>query len=146
MRRGRLGTRRAALLAGGAALALAGLVVLLVQWVVLVTGTLRTGLADEGTCVAAATAGEAGAQVATSALPPRAVCTWTVDGRVEETVLAEGSAALAAGAAVAAGAGGVAVLGTGAVVLAERRRAERAAAAERAAGERAPGDAGPAGP
>lgn len=137
MRRRGLGTRRAALLAGGAALALAGLVVLLVQWVLLVTGTLRTGLADEGTCVAAATAGEVGAEITTSALPPRAVCAWTVDGRVEETVLAERPAGLAAGAAVAAGVGAVVVLGVGAVALAERRRAERAAAVERAAAQRA---------
>lgn len=136
MRRGGLGTRRAALLAGGAALALAGLVVLLVQWVLLVTGTLRTGLADEGTCVAAASAGDPGARIATSALPPRAVCVRTVDGRVEETVLAEGSGVLSAGAAVAAGVGAVVVLATGAVVLVERRRAERAAA------ERGRGDGG----
>jgi hypothetical protein len=78
------------------------------------------------------------------------VCAWTVDGRVEETVLAEGPAGLAAGAAVAAGVGAVVVLGVGAVVLAERRRAERAAAeraaAQRAAVQRADDTEGRAGP
>lgn len=121
MRR-RAGTGRAALLAGGAALAVVGLVVLLVQAIALVTGTLRTGLADEGSCVAAATAGEDGAEIATSLLPPRSVCTWTVGGSPQETVLAEGSAPAMTAAVVAAAAGVTLVLGTAGVALVRRRR------------------------
>jgi len=121
MRR-RPGTRRAALLTGASALALAGLLVLLVQWIGLVAGTLRTGLADDGTCVAAATAGEGDAALSTSALPPRSVCTRTVDGRTERTVLAEGSAPLAVASAAAAGVGVVVVLGVAGSVLVARRR------------------------
>jgi hypothetical protein len=116
-------TRRAAALTAGAGLAVAGLVTLLVLWVALVTGTLRTGLAEEGTCVAAATAGEDGAAISTSPLPPRAVCTWVVDGQRQGIVLAEGPAGVAAAAAVAAGAGVVLVLGTVGVAVAGRRRA-----------------------
>lgn len=121
MRR-RAGTGRAALLAGGAALAVVGLVVLLVQAIALVTGTLRTGLTDEGSCVAAATAGEDGAEIATSLLPPRSVCTWTVGGSPQETVLAEGSAPAMTAAVVAAAAGVTLVLGTAGVALVRRRR------------------------
>lgn len=119
-------TRRAALLTGGAALAVAGLVTLLVLWLGLVTGTLRTGLAEDGTCVAAATDGTDGAAITSSLLPPRAVCTWVVDGQEQETVLAEGPAGVARGAAAAAGAGVLVVLGTVGVVLVGRRSAARA--------------------
>lgn len=121
MRR-RTSTARAALLAGGAALAVVGLVVLLVQGIALVTGTLRTGLADEGSCVAAATAGEDGAEITTSLLPPRSACTWTVGGRPQETVLAEGSAPAVTAAVVATAVGVTLVLGTAGVALARRRR------------------------
>ncbi|QZN86530.1 hypothetical protein [Cellulomonas sp. C5510] len=121
MRR-RAGTARAALLAGGAALAVVGLVVLLVQGIGLLTGTLRTGLADEGSCVAAATAGEEGAEITTSLLPPRSVCTWTVGGSPHETVLAEGSAPAVTAAVVAAAVGVTLVLGTAGVALVRRRR------------------------
>jgi hypothetical protein len=117
--------RRAALLAAGSGLALAGVVVLAVLWLGLVSSTLRTGLAEEGTCVAAATAGEGDAAVTSSLLPPRAVCTWTVDGRTQDVVLAERSPAVAG---VAAGAVAVGVA-TAAVTLmrsaAARRRAGR---------------------
>jgi len=119
-------TRRAALLTAGAGLAVAGLVTLLVLWIGLVAGTLRTGLAEEGTCVAAATAGEDGAAVTSSLLPPRAVCTRTVGGQEQETVLAEAPAGVALAAAAAAGAGVLVVLGVVGVVLAGRRSAARA--------------------
>jgi len=115
-------------LAAGAGLAVAGLVVLLVVWVGLVTSTLRTGLADEGTCVAAATAGEDGATVSSSLLPPRAVCTWTVDGRATETVLAERPAALAGTAVAAVGVGVLLVAGGAAAAWRARRRPAVAAA------------------
>lgn len=121
-----IGTSRAVLLTSGAGLAVAGLVTLLVLWLGLVTGTLRTGLAEEGTCVAAATAGEDGAALTSTLLPPRAVCTWVVDGRQQETVLAEGPAGVAVAAAVAAGAGVVVVLATVGALLVRRRAADRA--------------------
>jgi hypothetical protein len=123
-RRPWLGRRHAAVLAAGAALAVAGLVVLLVVWVGLVTSTLRTGLAEEGTCVAAATAGEAGAAVSSTLLPPRAVCTWTVDGRSTETVLAERPAALAGAALGAVGVGVLLVAGGAVGAWRARRRPE----------------------
>lgn len=116
-----LGRRHAAVLAAGAGLAVAGLVVLLVVWVGLVTSTLRTGLAEEGTCVAAATAGEGDAAVSSSLLPPRAVCTWTVDGRTTETVLAEQSPVLA-GAALGGVAVGVLLVAGGATAAWRARR------------------------
>lgn len=121
-RRPWLGRRHAGLLAAGAGLAVVGLVTLLVVWVGLVTSTLRTGLGDEGSCVAAATAGDGGAAVSTSMLPPRAVCTWTVDGRAAETVLAEGPAAVAGVAAGAAGVGVLLVAGTAVAAWRARRR------------------------
>jgi hypothetical protein len=124
-RRPWLARRHALVLAAGAALAVAGLVVLLVVWVGLVASTLRTGLAEQGTCVAAATAGEAGATVSSSLLPPRAVCTWTVDGRASETVLAERPPALA-GAAVGAAGVGVLLVAGGAVAAWRARRAPQA--------------------
>jgi len=120
-RRTWLGRRHAAVLAAGAGLAVAGLVVLLVVWVGLVTSTLRTGLAEEGTCVAAATAGEGDAAVSSSLLPPRAVCTWTVDGRTTETVLAEQSPVLA-GAALGGVAVGVLLVAGGATAAWRARR------------------------
>lgn len=110
-RRPWLARRHAAVLAAGAGLAALGLIVLLVVWVGLVTSTLRTGLAEEGTCVAAATAGEEGAAVSSSLLPPRAVCTWTVDGRPTEQVLAERPAAVAGAAVAAVGVGVLLVVG-----------------------------------
>ncbi|WP_282946343.1 hypothetical protein [Cellulomonas endometrii] len=116
--------RRAALLLAGSGLALVGLVVLAVLWVGLVGATLRTGLAEDGTCVAAATAGEGDAAVTSSMLPPRAVCTWTVDGRPEETVLAERSPTVAGLAAGAAGLGLATVAGTLAWSAVSRRRAD----------------------
>lgn len=120
-RRPWLGRRHAAVLAAGAGLAVVGLVVLLVVWVGLVTSTLRTGLAEDGTCVAAATAGEGDAAVTSSLLPPRAVCTWTVDGRATEQVLARGPAALA-GVATGAAVVGVLVVAGGAVAAWRARR------------------------
>jgi len=103
--------RHAALLAAGSALAATGLVVVLVVWLGLVTATLRTGLAADGGCVAAATAGEHGAEIGSTLLPPRAVCRWTVDGVATEDVLAAGSTA------VVGTAGGVAVLGVAVVAV-----------------------------
>lgn len=120
-RRTWLRRRHAAVLAAGAGLAVAGLVVLLVVWVGLVTSTLRTGLAEEGTCVAAATAGEGDATVSSSLLPPRAVCTWTVDGRTTETVLAEREPVLA-GAALGGVAVGVLLVAGGATAAWRARR------------------------
>ena len=124
-RRPWLGRRHAAVLAAGAGLAVVGLVVLLVVWVGLVTSTLRSGIGGDGPCVAAATSGDEGAAVSSTLLPPRAVCTWTVDGRATETVLAERPAALA-GAAVAAVGVGVLLVAGGAVGAwrARRRPAE----------------------
>ncbi|GIG38034.1 hypothetical protein [Cellulomonas pakistanensis] len=126
-RRPWLGRRHAALLAAGAGLAVLGLATLLVVFVGLVTSTLRTGLGDESSCVAAATAGEAGAAVSTSVLPPRAVCTWTVDGRTAETVLAEGPTAVAGVATGAVAVGVLLVAGTS-VAAWRARRAESAPA------------------
>lgn|GEM_PF-914816 len=120
-RRPWLRRRHAAVLAVGAGLAVAGLVVLLVVWVGLVTSTLRAGVGGDGPCVAAATAGEEGAAVTSSLLPPRAVCTWTVDGRATEQVLAQGPAALA-GVATGAAVVGVLVVAGGAVAAWRARR------------------------
>jgi hypothetical protein len=114
-------------LVAGAGLAVVGLVVLLVVWLGLVTSTLRTGLAEQGTCVSAATAGDGDAAVSSSLLPPRAVCTWTVDGRATKTVLAEGSAAVA-GAALGGTAVGVLLVAGGATAAWRARRATAAAA------------------
>lgn len=127
-RRTWLGRRHAAVLVAGAGLAVVGLVVLLVVWLGLVTSTLRTGLAEQGTCVAAATAGDGDAALSSSLLPPRAVCTWTVDGRATETVLAEGSAAVA-GAALGGTAVGVLLVAGGATAAWRARRRATAAAA-----------------
>ncbi|WP_454051402.1 hypothetical protein [Cellulomonas sp. Marseille-Q8402] len=127
-----LGRGPATTLAAGALLALAGLVTLLVLWVGLVTATLRTGLADDaGTgpgnaCVAAATADEGDAEVTSSLLPPRAVCTWTTDGRSRTTVLAERPGWVATAAAVAGGVGVLTVATTVVVEVRRRRRAARA--------------------
>jgi hypothetical protein len=119
------GVRRAALLAGGAGLALVGLVVLAVLWIGLASTTLRSGLAEDGTCVAAATEGEADAAVTSSLLPPRAVCTWTVGGRTQDVVLAERSPVVAGVAAAAVAAGGLTIAGTLARGALVRRRAAR---------------------
>lgn len=106
---------------------------LVVIWIGLATASLRAGLEQDGAgstgtagasaCVTAATAGEGDAVVTSSMLPPRAVCVRTVDGRATETVLAEGSTVLAAGAMVAVGSGLVLLVGTlvGSVVVARRR-------------------------
>ncbi len=117
-RRASWGVRRSALLLGGSGLAILGVLTLVVVWVGLVSASLRAGLDDGGACVEAATAGTDGAEVATSVLPPRSVCRWTVDGLPVETVLAEGSTGLV----VAAGAGVVVgVLVVGGTALAARR-------------------------
>jgi hypothetical protein len=136
----RLARRTAAGLALGALLGVAGLGTLLVLWIGLLTSTLRTGLAEDattdpaGACVAAATDGAGDAAVTSTLLPPRAVCTWTVDEQPTTVVLAERSPALATTAAVVAGAGLLTVGGTLAVAAVRTRR--RAAAA--------PADADPA--
>jgi hypothetical protein len=131
-----LDRRTAAVLAGAALVGVAGLVTLLVLWVGLVTATLGAGLGDgasdgagdpAGACVAAATADEDAAAVASTLLPPRAVCTWTVDGRAETVVLAERPAGVATAAVVAAGVGAVVAAGTLAVWFRGRRRAADAA-------------------
>jgi hypothetical protein len=125
--------RTATGLALGALLAVAGLGTLLVLWVGLLTSTLRTGLADDatgdpaGACVAAATDGTADAEVSSSLLPPRAVCTWTVDGRSTTTVLAERSAPLATSAAVVTGLGVLTVAAAAAPAVVTAARARRAA-------------------
>lgn len=131
-----LGRRTAAGLALGALLAVAGLVTLLVLWVGLLTGTLRTGLAGDGAaagpagdCVAAATDGVGDAAVTSTLFPPRAGCTWTVDGVRSTTVLAERPASVATAAAVAAGAGVVVVAVTVAVTMTARRAARDGSAA-----------------
>ncbi|WP_199732000.1 hypothetical protein, partial [Cellulomonas triticagri] len=118
-----------AALAAGAALAVAGLVTLVVVWAGLVTATLREGLDDDaaggaGTCVAAAADGEGDAVLGSTIAPPEATCRWTVDGREEVVVLARGSQALVTGAAVAVGAGLLVVGGTS-VVAARARRSAR---------------------
>jgi hypothetical protein len=130
--------RRAALLAGGAGLALVGLVVLAVLWVGLVSATLRSGLAEDGTCVAAATAGEGDAAVTSSLLAPQAVCTWTVDGRTQDVVLAERSPVVAGVAAAAVAVGVVTIAGTlGRWALVRRRPGRRRPGRRRAGRPRA---------
>ncbi len=110
--------RRSALLLGGSGLAILGVLTLVVVWVGLVSASLRAGLEDGGACVEAATAGTDGAEVATSVLPPRSVCRWTVDGEPVEVVLTEGSTGLVVTAGVAVVAG---VLVVGGTALAARR-------------------------
>jgi hypothetical protein len=103
---------------GGSGAALLGLVTLVVVWVVLVSGSLSSGLADEGTCTAAAGAGTDAAAVATTLLPARSVCTWEVDGGVQEVVLSTVPDAVVVAALVGV-VGGVVVVG--ATALAARR-------------------------
>jgi hypothetical protein len=61
--------------------------------------------------------------VTSTLLPPRAACTWTVDGRSQAVVLAERPAGLATAAVVAAGGGALVAAGTLAAWLRGRRRA-----------------------
>lgn len=126
-----LGRRTAGGLALGALLAVAGLVTLLVLWVGLLTATLRTGLSDAaapddpaGACVAAATDGAGDATTTSTLFPPRAVCTWSVEGERSTTVLAERSATVATAAAVLA-AVGVLVVAVAAAAAIRSRRAAR---------------------
>ncbi|WP_448629033.1 hypothetical protein [Cellulomonas soli] len=91
-------------------LGVVGLVALVACWMVVGVRTMRASEAqDAPACVVAYGAGEAGAHVHYSALPPRGICTWTVEGRSQDVVVAQVPAAAAwgASAAVLAGAGGV---------------------------------------
>jgi hypothetical protein len=117
-RRAQWSLRRSLLLLGGSGAALLGLITLVVVWVVLVSGSLSTGLADEGTCTSAAAEGTDGATLSTSLLPARSVCAWdTADGR-QEVVLSSVPDAVVIGALVAIGGG---VLVVGGTALAARR-------------------------
>lgn len=115
----RRAVRRAAGLLVGSGLALAGLVVLLVLWIGVGAGSLREGAGEKDPCVAAAAAGTDDADIRYELLPPRSVCTWTVDGRTERRELAHAPGVLAGGAAAAVVVGLVTV---GAAGVRGRRR------------------------
>ena len=135
-----LGRRTAGGLALGALLAVAGLVTLLVLWLGLLTASLRTGLSDAaapddpaGACVAAATDGAGDATLTSTLFPPRAACTWTVEGERSTTVLAERSATVATVAAVVAAAGVLVVAVAVAAAIRSRRTARDPASGSAAA-------------
>lgn len=112
------GRTRGQLLAllAGSGLALVGLVVLLVGWIGVGVSTLESSNATDEPCLVAYAAEQASVQF--SAFPPRAVCTWDVDG-AEVVVAQMAPQVFAAGLAAA-------VLGVGVTVtvgaLTRRRR------------------------
>lgn len=92
------------------ALGVVGLVALLTSWLVVGVRTMRVAESvDAPACVVAYGEGASDADVHYTALPPRGICTWTVDGRSQDVVVAQLPAAVTAGASVAvlAGAAGV---------------------------------------
>lgn len=89
-----------------------GLVVLAVSWLVVGTRTMSAAESpDASGCLAAYGDGTGDADLHYTVLPPQGVCTWTVDGRQEDVVVAQVPTAITAGAAAAVlcGAGGVAL-------------------------------------
>ncbi|MGN8247445.1 hypothetical protein ACTHAM_001620 [Cellulomonas soli] len=94
------------------ALGVVGLVTLAASWLVVGVRTMRAAESvDASACVVAYGEGASDADVHYTALPPRGICTWTVDGRSQDVVVAQVPAVVTAGACVAvlAGAAGVAL-------------------------------------
>lgn len=102
------------------AVGILGLGMLAASWLAVGVRTMRAAeAADAPACVVAYGAGEQGADLHYELLPPRGVCTWTVDGRTQDVVVAQVPTALAAGAVVAVLAG---VAGVTLWVVTQRQR------------------------
>lgn len=111
--------RRALLLLVGSGVALVGVLTLAVLWVSLGVTTLRAGAVLDEPCLAAYDAATDGADIRYTAFPPRAICSWTVDGAREEVVVERSSTVVFGAGALAALAGAGLV---GGVLVAGRRR------------------------
>ena len=127
--RPRLG--RAVALVVASAVALIGLVVLIVAWTSVGTAAVRAGTQVDVPCLAAYDANTDGADVRFTMLPAQAICSWDVDGVREDVVFASAPTAVVNAAAIAA-LGGIGVT-VGILVVAWR---ERRAEDERRARER----------
>ena len=95
--------RALALLVGSGA-AIVGMVLLVVCYTGIGVTTLTATKNDPDPCVEAYAAGTDSAGVRYTVVPPKAICTWDVDGEPTEVVVAEASVPLfTAGALLAVG-------------------------------------------
>ncbi|MFS0705806.1 hypothetical protein AB6N23_14930, partial [Cellulomonas sp. 179-A 9B4 NHS] len=108
--------RRALALLVASGLALVGVVTLGVVYAGIGVRTLRASVTADEPCLVAYDQDVAGARVRYTVLPAEGVCTWDVDGRSTDVVVASAPTPLVAGAWVLA-VGGVAGVG---VVLVPR--------------------------
>jgi hypothetical protein len=111
--------RRALVLLAASAVALAGMVTLVIIWTTVGVNALDAGQTQTVPCLVAYNAGTGGAAVHYSAFPPQSVCSWTVGGATQDVVVASGSTGLLAGGITAAVLGGATVAVVG--VLGRRR-------------------------
>lgn len=117
-RRGVPSRRRALALLVASGLALVGVITLGVVYAGIGVRTLRASVAGDQPCLVAYE-DDASARVHYTVLPPQGVCTWDVDGRRTEVVVASAPTSLAVGAGALA-LGGVA--GVAAVLVTARAR------------------------
>lgn len=110
--------RRALALLVASGLALVGTITLGVVYAGIGVRTLRASVTAEEPCLVAYEQ-DASARVRYTVLPPQGVCTWEVDGRRTDVVVASAPTALAVGAGTLA-LGGVA--GVAAVLVTGRAR------------------------
>ncbi len=103
--------RRALALLVASGLALVGVVTVGVVYAGIGVRTLRASVTADEPCLVAYDQDRAGARVRYTVLPPQGVCTWDVDGRTTDVVVASAPTALAVGAWALAvgGVAGVAV-------------------------------------
>ena len=102
--------RRALALLIGSGAAIVGMVLLVICYTGIGVTTLTATKDDPDPCVEAYAAGTDSASVQYTIVPPKAICTWDVDGSRTEVVVAAASVPLFATGAVLA-VGGVLVCG-----------------------------------
>ena len=112
--------RRALALLIGSGAAIVGLVLLVICYTGIGVSTLTSSKDDPHPCVQAYAAGTDDASVRYTVVPPKAICTWDVDGSQTEVVVAAASVPLFVTGAVLA-VGGVLVCG-GVLITARRSR------------------------
>ncbi|NUU18317.1 hypothetical protein HP550_13760 [Cellulomonas humilata] len=120
-----VGRALALLVASGAAIV--GMVLLVICYTGIGVTSLTSSVDDMDPCVEAYSAGTDSASVRYTVAPPRAICTWDVDGEPTDVVVAAASVPLFATGAVLA-VGGVLVCGVLVVGpwLSRRRRLDEA--------------------
>lgn len=112
----------------GSGIALICLITLAIWWTQLAVLTMTPDSGSADPCVVAYSANTDHAAVTFSAIPPRSICHWTVDGETRSVVLSEKAPALA-WTVIGLGAAGIAT--SVGVVVHARRLSHRAATMEK---------------